>query len=106
MVTGRPHTLRAKRHCQLRLDDLALEIEPEMTALDLIGVRLLVQPPLAALLELEMLDRIGDENLAPVDTRIGKRAVEDAARRPDEWLAGAILLVTRLLAHQHQPRAR
>src|SRR5262245_28158672 len=54
---------RAERHHHARPDDAALEIEPPAAGVDLAGVRPFVQPALAARLELEMLDRIGDEHL-------------------------------------------
>ena len=60
-----------------------------------------MQAAFAALLELEMLDRIGDEHLAAVDAGIDDRAVEHAACRTDERMALSVLLVARLLADQH-----
>jgi hypothetical protein len=106
LVHHRPGSGRAQGDHDVRLHDGELVVEPPAAGVDLARVRLLVDAPLALRLELEMLHRIGDENLASVDAGIGERAVKDAARRPHEWLAGPIFLVTRLLAHQHQPRAR
>ena len=76
----------------------ALVVEPPSAALDFIGVRPLVQPPLAALFELEVLDRMGDEDVAAPDAGVVQRPVENAAGRPDEGLAGEVLLVAGLLA--------
>src|SRR5207253_10118470 len=54
--------------------------------------------------ELEVLHRIGDEYLRAIEPRIRQGAVQHAAGRPDEWLAGDVLVVSRLLADQHQRR--
>src|SRR5262245_37372333 len=99
-----PRRGRAERHDDLGLDDRAFDLVPPAAALNLIGVRPLVQPPLAALLVLEMLDRVGDEDLAAIDTRVGDREVEHAAGWPDKGMTLAILLIARLLAHHHDPR--
>ena len=92
---------RAERHDQLRLHDRALLLEPPFAALDLVGVRLLVQTALAARLELEMLHGIGDKCLSARNAGVGERAIEQSSGRPDERLAGEVLLVARLLADQH-----
>ena len=53
---------RAERHDHRRACTIAaLALEPPAAALDLVGVRPLVQAPLAAHLVLEMLHRVGDE---------------------------------------------
>jgi hypothetical protein len=57
-----------------------------------------VDAALAALLELEMLDRVGDVDAGAVDPRVAQRAVERLAGGADERLAGEILLVAGLLA--------
>ena len=72
--------------------------------LDLAGVRLLVDAPLAARLEFEMLDRVGDVDAGAVDAGLGKRAVEQLAGRADERPAGEILLIAGLLADEHERR--
>ncbi len=97
---------RAERHRQLGLHDRAFEIVPPAAAIDLIGIRLFVQPALAARLPLEMLHRIGDEHLAPIDPGLADRPVEHAPGRAHERPALLILLVPRLLADHHQPRPR
>jgi hypothetical protein len=51
--------------------------------------------------ELEVLDRIGHVDAPPVDPRGLERLVEQPARRPDKRMTLAVLLVARLLAHQH-----
>src|SRR3546814_11846423 len=55
---------------------------------DLARVRLLVDAPLAAALELEMLDRVGDVGCGAVDAGVRERLVEDAAGWPDDGTAG------------------
>ena len=64
-----------------------------------------MQPPLAALLELEVLHDVRQVDLVAVDADLLERAVELASRRAHERPAGAILAVTRLLADEHHPRA-
>ena len=77
---------RAERHDHLRLHDRALLIEPPLAALDLVGVRLLVQPALAARLELEVLHRIGDEGLVARNAGIGERPIEQLPAGPTNGL--------------------
>src|SRR4051812_24548484 len=60
---------------------------------------------LAALLELEVLDDVGDVDVAPVDADRLEGLVELAARGPDEDLAGAILAVAGHLSDHHDPGA-
>src|SRR5262249_41726452 len=77
------------------------EIEPNLAAFDFVGVGALVQAALAAHLVLEMLHRIGDENLGAGNSRVRQRPVEDAPGRADERLAAEVLLVAGLLADEH-----
>jgi len=67
--------------------------------LDLAGGRPLVQPALAALDVLEVLDRVGDVGRLAVDAGLGQRPVEDPPGRADERPA-LLLLVARLLADE------
>src|SRR3546814_16243823 len=60
-----------------------------------------MEAPLAALRELEMLDRVGDVDLAAFDSGLVERAIEHPPRRADEGATGQILLIARLLADQH-----
>src|SRR5437016_2478629 len=84
---------RAERDDQLRLDDCAFLLEPPFATLDLVGVWLLVQAAFAARLELEVLHRIGDEGLVARNAGIGQCLIEQAPGRPDERLAGEVLLI-------------
>src|SRR5262245_9528845 len=97
---GRPH-----RHDRGRLHDRAFLLEPPPAALDLVGIRTLVQAPLAAHLEFEMLDRVGDESIAARNAGLFERLIEDPPGRTHERLAGEVFLVAGLLADQHEPGA-
>jgi hypothetical protein len=61
--------------------------------------------PVAALLELEVLDDVGQIGLVARDAGGLEAAVELLAGRSDEGPAGPVLLVSRLLAHEHDSRA-
>ena len=110
MVTGRPSRLRAalapSATMTAGLTISAFELEPDLAALDFVGVGTLVQAALAAHLMLEMLHRVGDENLRAGDPRFRQGPVEDLPGGPDERLAGKVFLVAGLLANQHQVRMR
>src|SRR5437660_3085713 len=77
-----------------------------MAGLDLGIVRLLVQAALAARLEFEVFDGVGHIDARTIDAGLRERAVEHRTGRTDEWLAGQILLVARLLADEHDGRVR
>ena len=90
--------------CGLNVFNFAFQ--PLVAGIDLALRRGLVQPPLAAQLPLEVLDRVGDVEVLAVDARRLERAVEEASGRPDEGQPLLVLLVARLLADQHHPRVR
>ncbi len=69
--------------------------------LDLSRRGLGVDAALAALLELEMLDRIREIDRRPVEADLLHGLRQEPARRADEGPALAIFLVSRLLAHEH-----
>src|SRR5690606_1593972 len=81
---------------------LALEPQPARTLLR--RIRALVQPRLAAALELEVLDRVGHVQAGAVDPVFCQRPVEQLARRPDERMPAQVLLVARLFAHHEHAR--
>ena len=58
-----------------------LGIEPRAARRDFRRARLLVNPPLAARLPLEMLDDVGDVGRRPVDARGFQRAIEKLDRK-------------------------
>jgi hypothetical protein len=61
-----------------------LLIEPPPVVLDLAGGGLLVDAPLAALLELEMLHGIGDVDTTAIEACVCHGAVKKLTRRSDE----------------------
>ena len=75
--------------------------QPMPADLDFAGVGTLVQPSFAALLELEMLDRVGDVNTASIHARLDKRPVKQQTCRPDERTAFPVFSISRLLADKH-----
>jgi hypothetical protein len=91
---------RTERDDKGRVDQLELTLQPLMTRADLQLIRLLVNAPLAAQLELEVLDRIRHVRGLAIDGGIRECAVEELAGRSDEWLAHAIFLVAGLLAYE------
>src|ERR1700722_13197492 len=93
---------RTERDDELGLDDRELSRNPPSANLDLSGIRSLVKAALAALLEFEMLHRVGDIDVRPFDSGFGERAVEDPPCRPDERTAIDIFHVTGLLAHEDE----
>src|SRR5262245_11718185 len=76
----------AERDDGHRLHERAFEIEPNLAALDFVGVGTLVQPALAAHLVLEMLHGVGDEHLRAGNSLLCQRAAEAPPRRADERL--------------------
>ncbi len=60
--------------------------------------------PFAARLPFEVLDGVRHVGRCTVDPRLDECVVEHAAGRPDERPAGSVLLVARLLAHEHDRR--
>lgn len=65
------------------------------------GIRTLVQPRLAALLELEMLDSVGEVQVRGIDARLGEHLVQQVSCRADEWRALQVFLRAWLLADEH-----
>ena len=79
-------------------------LEPRAAGGELAHARRLMDPPLAALHELEMLHGVRDVDPLAVQADLGQRAVEDLTGRADERRALEVFLVSRLLAHEHDPR--
>ncbi len=63
-----------------------------------------MEAPFAALLKLEMLDRVGDVHAGTVDPGVAECAVEHLPGRADKRPAGKILLVAGLLADRDHRR--
>src|SRR5205814_6421342 len=95
---------RAEQDEDLGVDDVELRAQPRQARPDLPPRGLLVDAPLAALLELEVLDDVGDVDVPAVDADNRQRLVELAPRRPDEYVAEPILTVAGHLAHHHHLR--
>jgi len=92
---------RSEADDDARLDDIDLRLQPWPAGIDLRGVRLLVDAPLAARLPLEVLHHIGDVDAAAIDARFLQRLVQEIARRPHKGPALKVFLVPRLLADEH-----
>ena len=84
-----------------RPDDFQLGLEPRAARGDLRRAGRLVDAPLAALGELEVLHGVRDVHVLAVQSDLDQRAVEHLAGRTDEGRALAIFLIAGLLAHQH-----
>jgi hypothetical protein len=96
---------RAKQDERLRRHRAELLLEPRAAGVDLEALRGLVDPSPAALLELEVLDDVGHVGLVARDGGGVEAPVELPARRAHERLSGEVLLVARLLAHEHDAGA-
>src|SRR5262245_6112557 len=96
----------AETHEHLGLDRPQLLVEPGPARLDLVLSRALVDAALAALLTfpLEVLHRIRDVDTPSLHARLLERLVEETARWPHEGTSRQVLLVARLLAHEHHAR--
>ena len=73
---------------------------------DRVHPRVIVCLGATALLELEMLDGVRHVDLRAIDSRRFERAIEELAGWTHERPALQIFLIARLLANQHQRRAR
>src|SRR4029077_21140666 len=69
-------------------------------------VRALVDPALAALGPLEVLNGVGEVYLGAVDAGLVQGPVQDSPGRPDERTPLLVLLIARLLAEKHHRRIR
>src|SRR3546814_1573704 len=87
MTQNCPSSRCSKRNGQRGTDDCPLLVQPPSAGFDFTGIGLGMQPSLAPLFEFEMLDRIGDIDLRPVDSRLAERSVEDLTRRTNERLS-------------------
>src|SRR5689334_3684099 len=74
----------AQGHHEFWMYQSQLLIEPPPVVLDLAGGGFLVDAPLAALLELEMLHGIGDVDTAAIEACVRHGAVKKLTRRSDE----------------------
>ena len=86
-------------HGALDAQDIAAE------GFDLALAGRLVEPALAARLELEVLHRVGYVHARAIDAGFGERPVEELSRRADERTPCEIFLVAGLLPHEHHRSA-
>ena len=93
-----------QRYNQLGMHKPQLLVQPPAVVLHLSSSRLLVDAPLAAQLEFEVLDGIGDVYAAPVEAGLSS-ALSEAAAQVRRRVALPVLLITGLLAHQSGGRA-
>src|SRR5262249_37344084 len=102
----RPRRGGAETHEDLGLDRPELLVEPRPARLDLVLPRALVDAPLAALLTfpLEVLDRVRDVDAPPLHAPHLERPAPDTSCRSHELTSRQVLLVARLLAHEHHAR--
>ena len=91
---------RAERDDEVGFDRSQLSLEPLIAGRDFHLVRLLVNAPLAARFELEMLHCIRDVSELTVDSGFLERAIEHTTRRSDERLAREVFLIARLFADE------
>src|SRR2546430_7348452 len=91
---------RAEADEHLGLDRRDLGLHPGAAGRELAQPRRLVDAALAALDELEVLDRVRDVEPLPVQAHLDQRAVEHLARRANERRALQILLIAGLLADE------
>src|SRR5215207_7267745 len=94
---------RPKEHQYVRLDDLQLGSQPRSAGPNLADSWLLVKARLAARLEAEVFDGVGDVRCPPLDACLGERTVEEFTRRADEGPALAIFRIPRLLTNEDDP---
>ena len=90
----------AERDHELGVHELQLLFQPPAVVLDLACRRFLVDAALSALLELEVLDGIGDVNAVSVDAGLRHRPLQELAGRSHERPALPVLLVAGLLADE------
>ncbi len=95
----------SKRDDELRRYRCDFAHEPHTAAhFDFAGVRALVQPPLAARLKLEVLDRIRHVDARAVHAGLSESLVQDGSGRPHERMSREVLTVSRLFAYKHDLR--
>src|SRR6185312_6079555 len=81
------------------------DIQPEPADRDLFGIGRLMDAAASARGEFEVLDGVGDVDRAAIDPGLLHRAIQHLAGRAYERPADDILLISRLLAHEHDLRA-
>ena len=95
-----------ERDDALRVNQSQLVLQPRPAGGHLVIIGLGMQALLAGRGELEMLDRVGQIDLAPLDTGRSQCPIQQLAGRAHERPPRQILGVARLFAHNHQARVR
>jgi hypothetical protein len=85
----------------VRTDRRDLRVEPGPAGSRLRRAWLLMDAPLPPWLPLEVLDHVGDVDGSAIEPGLGERAVEKPPSGAHERPAAQVLLVTRLLADEH-----
>src|SRR5690606_12981149 len=95
---------RAEGHDQFGPEGVELGEEPRAAGVRLPAGGLLVDAPtpFLELRELEVLDRVGDVDVAALDARPLQGPVEQPSGGAGERLAGLVLVVAGLLPHQDE----
>ena len=95
---------RAETAQDFGVDQRDLRLPPRAARVHLGSRRLLVQPNLARRPPLEVLHRVGEVDVRPVDAGLGQRPIEQSAGRTDEGMALDVFTIAWNLAHQHEAR--
>jgi hypothetical protein len=95
----------AERNYDQRLHAVNLAFQPDMTGIDLAGGRPFMEPPFAPRFPLEVLDRVGDEQIFSLKSSRRNRLFQHATRGTSERMTANVLLVARLFAYQHDFRS-
>src|SRR5260370_27078258 len=95
----------AKQDQYFRPDNVYLGVEPRPALRDFDHIRLLVDAALAPRLPLEMLDDVGNVNVAAVDAGGRQGLVQHRARRAGTRAPFRVPFVPRLLANNHHAPA-
>src|SRR5690606_27393485 len=88
LASQRLHRCCTERNGHIGSQERKLLLQPPIAGANFAGVRLCMDASLAARSEFEVLHRIGDISLAPVDTDFLEDRVEELACRADEGLTG------------------
>jgi hypothetical protein len=96
----RQNRCRPEGYYEFRVYKSQFLVQPPPVVCDLACRRLLVDAALAALLELEVLDGIGDVDAVALDASFRHRPVEELAGGSNEGFPLVVFLVARLLANE------
>jgi hypothetical protein len=96
----------AQAYDDLRADLRQFCLQPWETRVDLARRRLFVDTAFASFFELKMFDGVRQIKIGAVQMSIVEGAVENTARRSNEWLTGEIFFIAGLFSHQEGARSR